>query len=322
MAKKSKRNLGPRPGSDRAERVAARKLRAAAALVEPDRPFADVPAAECDLVAMRAFIASATAQVSFAEGFSAANEADFATILPGAVPGLVRSRDAAIWGERGAAKGDANGKVTQGLVALQTNPEPVDLAGSLASALTWAASAKPGAEFRDGKAAKSLAEIVDPAKPLEVVVYDNFSWWFGDDAEVNPKVQAMLDRANETIMPTARLTPKSGIGAPWWVDAGDRAHLRWVRPEPEEVLMKALARLHAAGQLTMGEGSRFAGSFRTHGLVVPVFDLDNEMHPDEWYHGLDKLDAWFGEALADDSELTAAERGSRAGIIGRQVTLR
>ncbi|MFZ2510257.1 MAG: DUF5926 family protein [Gordonia sp. (in: high G+C Gram-positive bacteria)] len=322
MAKKSKRNSGPRPGSDRAERVAARKLRAAAVLAEPQRPFADLPAAECDLVAMRAFIASATAQVTFADGFEAANEADFTTILPGAVPGLVRSRDAAIWGERGATKGDEHGKVTQGLVALQTNPEPADLAGSLASALTWAASATPGAEYRGVKAATSLAEIVAAEQPLDVVVYENFSWWFGDDAEVTPQVEAMLERANDTIMPTARLTPKSGTGAPWWVDAGDRAHLRWVRPESEEQLMKAMARLHAAGRLTMGEGSRFAGSFRTHGLVVPVFDLDNEMHPDEWYPGLDQLDAWFVEALADDSDLTAAERGSRAGIIGRQVTLR
>ncbi|GAC58870.1 hypothetical protein GOHSU_56_00030 [Gordonia hirsuta DSM 44140 = NBRC 16056] len=322
MAKKSKRNRGPRPGSDRAERMDARKARQAAALAAPARPLRELPGAECDLVAMRAFIASASAQVRWAEGFSAANEADFATILPGAGPALVRSRDAAIWGERGATAGDADGKVTQGIVALQTDPEPADLAGSLAAALTWAAQAEPGSEYRPVPAAGSLAEIVDPQARLEVVVYNDFTWWFGDDAEVSPQVQAMFERANETIMPTARLTPESGVGAPWWVDAGDRAHLRWVRPEDEEQLMKAMARLHAAGRLTMGEGSRFAGSFRTHGLVVPVFDLDAEMHHEEWYPGLDRLDEWFGEALADESELTAAERSSRAGIIGRQVTLR
>ncbi|AVL99240.1 preprotein translocase subunit SecA [Gordonia iterans] len=351
MAKKSKRGT-PRAGSNRAEKLAARKARQEAAPTAPARPFADLPAAECDLVALRAFIASATAQMTFAEGFDAANEADFATILPGAVPGIVRSRQAARWGERGAGSGASgpekagagsgasgpeeagaaaagpDGKVTQGLVALQTDPEPADLAGSLAAALAWAASAAPGSEFRGGAAAaggsgsRGLADIVDPAAPLEVVVYGDFSWWFGDDADVSPQVAAMLERANETILPTARLTPKSGIGAPWWVDAGDRAHLRWVRPEDEETVMKALARLHAAGRLTMGEGSRFAGSFRTHGLVVPVFDLDNEMHHEEWHDGLDALDAAFLEALADDSELSAAERSSRAGILGRQVTLR
>lgn len=321
MAKKNKRNRGPKPGSNRAERMAARKARQQEALAGPYRPFETLPAAECDLVALRAFIASATAQVRFAEGYDAANEADFTTILPGAVPGIARSRDAASWGERGAATG-VDGKVTQALVALQTDPEPADLAGSLAAALNWAAQAAPGSEYRGGSADLALADIVDPQAPLEVVVYNDFSWWFSDGAEVTPQVQAMLERADETIMPTARLTPKSGIGAPWWVDTGERAHLRWVRPEDEDVLMKAMARLHAAGRLTMGDGSRFAGSFRTHGLVVPVFDLDRERHHEEWYAGLDQLDAWFVEALGEDAELTAAERSSRAGIIGRQVTLR
>lgn len=322
MAKKSKRDRGPRPNSNRAERVAARKARQAASLAAPARPFQELTAAECDLVALRAFIASATAQVTFADGFDAVNEVDFATILPGAVPGLVRQRDAAIWGERGAAKGDADGKVTQGLVALQTDPEPADLTGSLAAALAWAAQAKPGAEFPGDVSEAGLADIVDPNARLEVVVYQDFNWWFADGAEVSPQVQAMLERANETIMPTARLNPKSGVGAPWWVDAGERAHLRWVRPEDEDALMKALAKVHAAGDLTMGEGSRFAGSFRTHGLVVPVFDLDNERHPEEWYDGLDTLDAALTAALADTADLTAAERNSRAGILGRQVTLR
>lgn len=320
MAKKSKR--GPRPGSDRAARVAARKARQAAAMAPPVRPFQDLPGAECDLVAMRAFIASASAQVRFADGFAAANEADFATILPGAGPALVRRREAAIWGERGAAKGDAEGKVTQGLVALQTDPEPDDLAASLAGALTWAANAEPGAEYPGAPAELPLAQIVDPQAPLDVVVYENFDWWFGDDAALDPQLKAMLAQANDSILPTTRLTAPSGVGAPWWVDAGDRAHLRWVRPEDEETLMKAMARVHAAGRLTLGEGSRFAGSFRTHGLVVPVFDLDNERHAQEWYDGLDALDRAFAEALAETGELTAAERGSRAGIIARQVTLR
>ncbi|MEZ5212277.1 DUF5926 family protein [Gordonia sp. (in: high G+C Gram-positive bacteria)] len=320
MAKKSKRRA-PSGSSNRAERVAARKARQAAALAGPVRPFAALPAAECDLVAMRAFIASATAQVRFVDGFDAPNEVDFVTILPGAVPGLVRTRDASKWGKFAAERG-LTGIVTQGLAALQTDPEPADLADSLATVLGWAAKAAPGSEFRGADSPGGLAGVVDPSATLDVIVYPDFDWWFGDDADVTPQVRAMLERANETIMPTARLTPPSGVGAPWWVDAGDRAHLRWVRPEDEDALMKAMAKLHAAGRLTMGEGSRFAGSFRTHGLVVPVFDLDNERHHEEWYGALDALDKAFAEALADDSDLTAAERSSRAGILGRQVTLR
>ncbi len=321
MAKKSKRGSGPRPGSNRAERVAARKARQAAALSEPARPFAGLKS-ECDLVAMRSFIASATAQVPFAAGFGAAHGADFATILPGAVPADVRSIDAAVFGEKGAAPADTAGRVTQGLVALQTNPEPADLAASLAGALTWAASAADGDQYDGDGSDRPLTEIIDPDADLQVVVHTDFGWWFAEDADVPQELSMMLERANETILPTARLHPSSGVGAPWWVDAGDRAHLRWVRPEAEADLMNALAKMHAAGHLTLGEGSRFAGSFRTHGLVVPVFDLDVEAHHEEWNSGVEEFDARLTEALADPAELTAAQRSSRAGIIGRQVTLR
>ncbi|MBM7368174.1 DUF5926 family protein [Gordonia hydrophobica] len=321
MGKKSKRGSGPRPGSNRAERVAARKARQAESLAAPVRPFAGLKA-ECDLVAMRAFIASATAQVTYAAGFDAAHEADFATILPGAVAAEVRLRDAATFGELGAAAGDANGKVTQGLVGLQTNPEPADLAGSLAGALAWAASAQDGDQYDGAATEQSLTDILDADADLDIVVHTDFGWWFAEDANVPSELATMLDRANESILPTARLRPSSGVGAPWWVDAGEKAHLRWVRPEDETVLMNALARVHAAGHLTLGEGSRFAGSFRTHGVIVPVFDLDVEAHHEEWIDGVETFDARLTEALADSSELTAAERSSRAGIIGRQVTLR
>ena len=321
MGKKSKRGSGPRPGSNRAERVAARKARQAESLAAPARPFAGLKA-ECDLVAMRAFIASATAQVPYAEAFGAAHEADFATVLPGAVAAEVRLRDAAVFGEKGAAAGDANGKVTQGMVGLQTNPEPADLAGSIAGALAWAAAAVDGDTYDGAPVERALTDILDTEADLDVVVHTDFGWWFAEDANIPQELSMMLDRANETILPTARLRPSSGVGAPWWVDAGEKAHLRWVRPEDETTLMNALSRVHAAGHLTLGEGSRFAGSFRTHGLIVPVFDLDVDAHHEEWIDGVEEFDARLTEALADTSELTAAQRSSRAGIIGRQVTLR
>ena len=52
-------------------------------------------------------------------------------------------------------------------------------------------------------------------------------------------------------------------------DAGTKEHLRWVMPHPEEQLLDALARLHAAGQDSVAEGSRFVGMFRAHGLLAP-----------------------------------------------------
>ncbi|GAA1482303.1 DUF5926 family protein [Gordonia sinesedis] len=334
MAKKSKRGSGPRPGSNRAERVAARKARQAAAMAPPERPFAGL-AAECDLVALRAFVASATARPALLEPGppqpeltsvmpddslqappappGTRNNVLIATVLPGAVTGIARE-------SRGA---------TEGLAALQTDPEPVDVNRALARSLSWAAHADAGAELRghadsDEAAAgvESLTDVLVADAPLDITVHGDFAWWFPPGADVPPEIGAMVERANDTVMPTARLRTASDVGAPWWVDAGEKAHLRWVRPEPEDELMTALARLHAAGHLTLGEGSRFAGSFRTQGLLVPVFDLDNEMHHEEWYDGLEEFDARLVEALAATGPLSADELGSRDGIRARQVTLR
>ena len=122
-------------------------------------------------------------------------------------------------------------------------------------------------------------------------------------------------------MPSARIEAE-GIEAAWWVDAGEKAHIRWVRPEDEDALFDALARVHAAGGLHLGEGSRFAGSFRTHGVLVPVFDLDTEMHHQEWVPALSELDARLTEALSREGSLSSDERSSRDGLRARQVTLR
>lgn len=312
MAKKSKRGSGPRPGSNRAERVAARKARQLAAVALPPRPFAGF-AAECDLVALRAFVASATAELDLTS--APTNRVTLATILPGAVPALVRGIDAAA---------DADGRTVEGLVAMQTTGELgiADAATNLAAAITWATDAHVGDEYEYPTEEPELRDVLDADSTLKIIVHDDFSWWFAGESTVPPEVARMLDRANDSIMPTARLTPASEIGAPWWVDAGDRAHLRWVRPENEDDLMSALARLHAAGHLTLGDGSRFAGSFRTHGLLVPVFDLDNEKHHEEWYDAVNEFDARLVDALADTAELTGEERRSRDGIRGRQITLR
>ncbi|WP_045820970.1 DUF5926 family protein [Williamsia herbipolensis] len=312
MAKKSKRGTG-RPGSDRAERVAARKARQAQALAAPARPFEGL-AAECDIVALRAFVASATASITV-HGESGSNAVSLATILPGAVQALTR---------------DLGGSV-EGLVALQTEFEGSDIPGELAHALRWASRAEAGAPYEprpqdtdgsetDGEA--DLAATLGAETTLDITLHDDFSWWFADSADISPDIAAMIEQASESILPTARIVGDDLSGAPWWVDAGERAHIRWVRPEAEDDVMTALARLHAAGRLTLGEGSKFAGSFRTHGLLVPVFDLDNEMHHEEWTAPCARFEADLAEALAQTGELTGEQRRSRDGIRGRQVTLR
>ena len=165
---------------------------------------------------------------------------------------------------------------------------------------------------------RRLGDLVED-DPLDVTVHADFSWWLEDEPEPGSEVAVSLERANAAIMPTARMTDLTGA---YWVDAGDRAHLRWVRPEDEAPLMAALARLAVDDELGLGEGSRYVGSFRAHGRLVPVWDLDRDAHHSEWEAPArafaDRLEA----ALASDDPLTDAQRRARDGILGRQFTLR
>ncbi len=297
------RNTEPKSGGNRQAKIAARAAEREELSVEP-RPFAGF-SGECDMVAMREFVPSATARLTTpGDG----RDITLATVLPGAIAGLVR--DDELGGEA--------------LVGLQVQVHGPNPAADLAYAVGWASRAGGGETLtasHPSEATPALAEVLVPDARLEIVVHDDFSWWLAEGVQVAPEIAQAVQNANEVMMPSARVAAE-GIEAAWWVDAGEKAHVRWVRPEDEDALFEALARVHAAGGLHLGDGSRFAGSFRTHGVLVPVFDLDPEMHHQEWAPGLLELDARLSEALALDSALSSDERASRDGLRARQVTLR
>ncbi len=89
---KSKRN-SPKPGGNRAQRLAERRAAQEQAAQIPARPFAGL-AAECDLVALREFVPSATATLKLSAEVAAQRPVTLATVLPGAV------RFAATWPSR------------------------------------------------------------------------------------------------------------------------------------------------------------------------------------------------------------------------------
>ncbi|MBD0324522.1 MAG: hypothetical protein ICV72_14230 [Aldersonia sp.] len=301
MAKKSKRNT-PKPGSNRAQRIAERRSeQEQLAAATTARTYAGL-GYECDLVALREFVPSATAPLPVRDG---SRPVTLASVLPGAVAALVREQEE-----------------PTGFVGMQTQPQPNDPASALAAAVQWVVGASPGDSLAAGESdadTPALTDVLDPDGSLEITVHKDFSWWIPAGTEPDADAAAAVERANSVIMPTARL---DGLAAAWWVDAGDKAHLRWVRPEDEDALMLALARVHARAGLHLGDGSRFAGTFRTHGLLVPVFDLDPERHPSEWAEPAQELDKVLAEALAVDAPLTADERRSRDGLRSRQVTIR
>ncbi|MDV8002069.1 DUF5926 family protein [Rhodococcus sp. IEGM 1408] len=302
MGRRQRQNE-PKSGGNRQAKIAARAAEREEQSVEP-RPFAGF-AGECDMVAMREFVPSATTRLTTP---GQGRDITLATVLPGAIAGLVRDEE--LGGEA--------------LVGLQVQVHGQDPAADLAYAVDWASRAGGGETLNASHPSEStpaLADVMIADAPMEIVVHEDFSWWLAEGVQVAPEIAQAVKNANEVMMPSARVAA-DGIEAAWWVDAGEKAHVRWVRPEDEDALFEALARVHAAGGLHLGDGSRFAGSFRTHGLLVPVFDLDPEMHHQEWAPGLLELDARLSEALAQDSPLSSDERASRAGLRSRQVTLR
>ena len=108
----------------------------------------------------------------------------------------------------------------------------------------------------------------------------------------------------------------------YWTNVGPKEHLRWVMPEPEDALLDALARLHAAGRDRLVDDGRLVGMFRAHGVLAPVWDLPVGTGPE----AIEEPAAAFAEALAEalalDTPLTAEERSARAGLANRQVTIR
>jgi hypothetical protein len=304
VAKKSKRNSGPKPGSARAEKLAQRQAERESAAVAVTRPFEGL-AAECDLVALREFVPSATAPLPVKDS---SRPVTLATVLPGAVAALVRD------------EGDS----ATGFVGVQVQAHSADLGADLAASVAWVRDAAAGESLtaaNPGSDTPALADVIDADAPLDITVHQDFNWWIPEGVEPAPEVATTVQHANAAIMPSARVEAE-GVVAAWWVDAGEKAHIRWVRPENEDDLMLALARVHATGGLHLGEGSRYAGSFRTHGLLVPVFDLDREKHANEWAAATVELGQRLAEALAVDAPLTTEERRARDGLRGRQVTLR
>lgn len=266
------------------------------------RPFEGL-AYECELIALREFVPSGTAKLAH----PGEREITLATVLPMAAAGLVRADGVAFLG-------------------LQVQTRSNDISRDLARALRWLLDAEPGdvlpvvgPESDPGPNPERLQDLVDTDADLTVEVHTDFGWWLPEGSEPSGDVALSLERANQAIMPTERIGP-----AAYWVDAGEKAHLRWVRPEPEEQLLAAMARLHARGELTLGEGSRYAGSFRAHGMLVPVWDLDPEQHAREWATPAEELGARVDAALGslDSDPLTGTERRARDGLLGRQITIR
>jgi hypothetical protein len=261
------------------------------------RPFEGLTG-EVDWVALREIVPAATARVTLAAG----GTATVATVLPMSWPGLVRSDGEIMVGLQVAAR---SGDVSRDLAAVLTEA----LEAGSGTPITSAGLPGPGPRLQD---------LLAP-EPLAVDVRGGFSFWLDGGEEPDPEVAASLERADASVVPTVRLR---AAPAAYWCRMADRAHLRWVLPTGEDADLDALTRLYAEDELTLGEGTRYVGAFRAHGLLVPVWDLPADAEAATWEEPVAALAARLDAVLADPAPLDAAERRVREGLRSRQVTIR
>jgi hypothetical protein len=266
-----------------------------------ERPFQGLPQ-ECDWVALREIVPAATITVRLKAEFGG-GEATVATVLPMAWPALHR----------------ADGAV---LLGLQTSGASGDPSRDLAANLLKARELDPGSPLTDSGLpgpGPRLQDILEPAEKLDLTIHEGFEFWFADDADLNAEVKDSLEQANGSAIPTKRL---SSVEAAYWCQMGQRRHLRWVLPDDETQVLNALARLHAAGESSLLEGSKYVGSFRAHGLVVPVWDVADDTEADDLDKPMAAFEERFRVAMANTEPLSADERRAKAGMLARQLTLR
>jgi hypothetical protein len=262
------------------------------------RTFEGLPA-ECDWVAMREFVPSATAPLTLR---GSDRQVLLCTLLPAAWPAMVRP-DGTVW------------------VGLQVQHSSGDVSRDVAFALQGALAAEPGTTVAVNALpgpGDRLQDLVEQ-DTLDVTVHDGFEFWVGDVDDPTGQVAASLEQANAAATPTRRLASVEGA---YWCDVTTKEHLRWVMPHAEEQLLTALARLHVRHADGLGDGSRLVGSFRAHGLLVPVWDLPAGTGAKALEEPARRLAERLGDALADHSALTTEERSARAGLANRQLTIR
>lgn len=299
--------MGKASRKKRAEKAGAKEQRAPYVA----RPFEGL-ADETDWVAMREILPAATATVTVdvPEGTEVGGrtvpagerEVTLVTVLPAAMPALHRD----------------TGEV---LVALQSRTSSGDASRDVVQAMLTAIAAEPGTSVNSVRPATAstprLQDLLGDGQRLEVQVHDDFGFWLGEDATDEQKT--MLEQMNDTAVPMERL---EGAPSAFWCLMTGRAYIRWILGEDEDDATRAVARLQAAGEHTLGEGTELLGAFRAAGLLVPVLEVDPEAEPASHSAALGELQTRYERALASDEPLTTEERRARDGLVSRQVTLR
>lgn len=266
------------------------------------RTFAGLPG-EGDWVAMREFVPAATAQLRLRDTAAGGRDVTVCSLLPMALPALVRD-DGAVW------------------LGLHVQHNHGDTSRDLAAALCQALEAAPGTQVTmvdDPGPGPRLQDLVDLSAPFEVTVHDGYDFWVAGLDDPDGSIAASLEAANAAATPTRRLR---SVEAAYWTVMGDKEFLRWAMPHDEDNLLDALARLHARGDDSLGNGGRLVGSFRAHGVVAPVWEIPPGTGAGALEEPARRFVQLLDEAMAATDPLKADERAARNGLVNRQLTIR
>ena len=109
--------------------------------------------------------------------------------------------------------------------------------------------------------------------------------------------------------------------AAYWCRFPEQAHVRWVLPQDEEIALAALARLRGRRRAHARGETKFAGMFRAHGLLVPVWDLPGGRGARAGRSPCATSPSGTRRRSPWPASWTA-ERRARQGLLSRQLTLR
>jgi hypothetical protein len=268
------------------------------------RPFEGLPG-ETEWVALREIVPAATAAVQVdLPGGDGPREVQLVSVLPGAMPAVHRT----------------NGTV---LVALQSRTSSGDASRDVVQALLAATGAEPGTPVTSVLPATAdtprLQDVLVGEEPLRLEVQQDFNFWVDPDDPDAEALRASLQETNDAVVPTERIDT---VPSAFWCLMSGRAYIRWVLPEDEDTATRAMARLQAAGEHTLGGDTVLLGAFRAAGLLVPVLEVDPAVPAAEHGPALAELAERYAAALGRTDELTPEERRARDGLVSRQVTLR
>ncbi|MDR1824878.1 MAG: DUF5926 family protein [Bifidobacteriaceae bacterium] len=264
------------------------------------RPFEGL-AGEADLVAMREILPAAEAWGTLDKAHGG-GKVQLVTLLPDLARAWRRADGIPV-------------------VALQPGVTTPDVSRDLGNAVEAALAAEPGEVAFPaplGADGPRLQDILAAGSDLPVTVKESFDYWEDLDPEDEALADAAVRSANE-IYPTAAV---EGVTSAYWTRMGNREYLRWSLGIEEEALLDGLARLQAKREAGVVDGAKYAGAFRSLGLVIPVWDLPRGTEAADLVEPAAAFLKRLNKALAVKAPLDANERRARAGLVARSLTLR